>query len=62
MSKEFIIRRGIGISNSRWATFQYLNGNYAINVCYRAFSKFFGIKLEPGEKKQIRVTIEEVKK
>lgn len=42
-----------------WISF--VNGLEITSVCYRAFLKKYGIKLKPGEKKKIAITIEEVK-
>ncbi len=59
-SKEFIIER------ERWryehVYLRFLAGSNVIELCYRSFVKSFSIKLKPGEKKRIRITIEEIKK
>ncbi len=65
-SKEFIIERGGNPSNTNWtkgwAILRYLNNQESTGFCYRLFAKFFGIKLEIGERKRIKITIEEIKK
>lgn len=64
-SKEFIVERsGSSLLYGKSVFIKYLRGGiagYDLNAyCYGAFSRFFGIKLKPGEKKRIKITIEEV--
>ena len=56
-SKEFIIRR-----RRYWSSMVqlcYISGNSATTLCYRSFVRYFGINLKQGEKKRIKITIEE---
>ncbi len=58
-SKEFIIER-----KSFWPNhvrLNYLSRNPATTFCYRSFVRFFSVKLKVGEKKRIKITIEEKK-
>ena len=66
-SKEFIVQRGYFKDDKRhyelndfMVYLNFLNGVYARSFCYRLFRKFFGITLAPGERKQVKITIEEV--
>ena len=59
-SKEFIIRRQRFWPSS--AQLNYLSGHPAVSLCYRSLVRHFGFKLKPGEKKRIRITIEEIEK
>lgn len=64
-SKEFIVEREkVGLfSSPLWAVLKHpINGKIAYGFCYRQFCKFFGITLAPGERKRVKITIEEVEK
>ena len=58
-SKEFMLKRG------RWSSIlslRYLGNHLHIaGFCSKAFQRYFGIKIREGEKKRIRITIEEIK-
>lgn len=57
-SKEFIVRR---YSSAGSLYLEFLNGTEATCLCYRAFVRAFGIKVGIGEKKRVKITIEEIK-
>ncbi len=65
-SKEFIIERGGKPSTENqwtkgWAILRYLNNQECTGFCYRLLKKFYGIKLNVGERKRIKITIEVIK-
>ena len=55
-SKEFIIVRPY---YSVWLKLPG-NGHAIQSFCYRLFVNYFGIRLNVGEKKRIKITIEEI--
>ena len=61
-SKEFIIERGTRNRASSSTLFlKYLNGVAARWFCYEAFRKIYGVKFKEGERKRIKITVEELK-
>jgi hypothetical protein len=57
-SKEFKIVRWEGFEP--YLDISFLNNRFVSRVCYLPFVRLFGIKLKAGEKKRIRITIEEL--
>lgn len=69
-SKIFILKRERGRWLSHLIEIKYTTGraiqtHYSkqglVGICYKTFSRFFGVKVPPGEQKRIRITIEEIK-
>lgn len=58
-SKDFIAERSKPGWRLRLVDIKFLNGKRADSVCYKSFQRYFGIELEPGQKKRITITIEE---
>ena len=64
-SKEFIIERGHRKNtrcSAHWVMLKHFSGRTAYLFCQQTFNKHFNTKLKPGERKRIKITIEEIKK
>ena len=62
-SKEFIIERDfVGKDCAKDVTLYFLKGSYITTLCHTQLRRYFGLMLKLGQRKRIKITIEEIKK